>query len=130
MIFQVSGTAVAEPVVYVHSVVSAQQKNMLMFVKAHLPNPKVKIATDVVSYNTAVGLWGISTVRQIDLARTLSPLDYDTGVWDIYMYHGPGKAGPLFETVELREPAIFYNLGIRTNLNIVYDNGFSFIVAR
>ena len=119
----------SQPVVYLHTVLSNNQISMLQFVKNHLL-PGVKIGADIVTFNSAIGFWGIEQTQIIHLQRALPTQPIQNGKWAIFLYHRPGPAGPLFEQLEYRNLAIIPLLNLPTNWSVLYDNGGSFVISR
>jgi hypothetical protein len=119
----------SQPIVYLHTVLSNNQISMLQFVKNHLP-PDVKIGADIVTFNSAIGFWGIEQTQIIHLQRALPTEPIQNGKWNIFLYHRPGAAGPLFEQLEYRNLAVNPFLSLPTNWSVPYDNGGSFVISR
>ena len=102
---------------------------MFRFVADHqLPTDRLK--ADMVTYNTAVGLWGINITRERGLKRAIPTQPIEDGKWTTLMVHRPGPAGPLHEQDEFRIFAMIDPLQYPLDQSVQYDNGGSFVVSR
>jgi hypothetical protein len=118
-----------EPVVYMHSVMSAYQIRMLDFAEKHLPEGS-NVGADIVTYNASVGLWGGNKLSNLNVERAIPTRPITDGKWNIFLYHRPGIAGPLYEQDKFRTMAFLGYTLYPVTISIPYDNGGSFILIR
>jgi hypothetical protein len=120
---------VSEPIVHMHSVLSDRQISMLRFAGENRSSTDM-LGADIVTHNTAVGIWGIDRTRESDLERSVSTRPLDDGKWTTLLTHRPGLAGPLYEQAEFRVFALTNPLEYPVGYSVLYDNGGSFVVSR
>jgi hypothetical protein len=115
---------------YLHTVVTDYQKEMLDFVQTHV-NPTATIMSDRVTKDEAYRFWG-SEQAELYAIRTqaYATADLDEGDWDYLLLHRVGNAGPYSEQVEVRHMAQIDRILSSPHYAVVYNNGESFVLSR
>jgi hypothetical protein len=113
---------------WVHSVNSAYQKNMMSFAESYAP-PQSHFAMDLLGQRQYIRYFGENAGlrRRLYLPLRLRE-EVDPREVDLFLLHWPGRAGGLSETIELRSVSRIQELRETPNWGLVYDNGESFIL--
>lgn len=119
-----------EPVLYLHTVVSSFEANMLRFAYLHAPK-EGRIDSDRLSRDTSLRLLGWNSFSTAvfdgyDGAKEA----LDGGNWEILLLHQPGASGPFSERAEYRSSAEISRIVSEPEYSLVYSNGMSFILSR
>lgn len=119
-----------DTLLWLQEVNTSYQKEMMYFVQRHAADTAV-FAADIVSkrqYERYFGPAAISVHRFYQLKRQdewLAANDVD-----LLMLHWPGRAGSYGEQVELRSTDAIAAWLQREDMDLVYDNGQSFVLSR
>jgi len=114
-----------EPIVYVNSVNSVYQRQLIIFAENHVAG---KIACDAVTENQILGLVD-SDFFVNHLWWYYYPLDKTAAAlqYDCFLIHLPGVSGGFIEQAELRNHDVILNTIYSSN--VVYTNGESFVLT-
>ncbi|MCP5098156.1 MAG: hypothetical protein GY943_21620 [Chloroflexi bacterium] len=119
-----------EYLLYLHTVVTDYQKNMLDYVQTHI-DPTYSIMSDRVTKDEAYRFWGPELATEYGIRYQIyATADLDEGEWDYLLLHRAGLAGPFSEQIEVRHDAQVDRILSSTDYAIVYDNGESYVLQR
>lgn len=109
------------PIVWVHQVNSIYQYYMIDYALTRLKT-KVQILADYVSARQEIIFFGLSE------ERALRSWDKPKAQPALVLLHWPGSAGGYQDQVEMRSVDHIQQLRMAEGMNIIYDNGYSFIL--
>jgi hypothetical protein len=120
-----------EPVLYLHTVATYYQADMLAFAKSR-STPNLFMIADKATRDVGKRFWGAEFFRSRRLkywtGTETTPLDI--GDWQVYLLHRPGIAGPFGEPLELRSRAEIDRILSEPGRSLIYSNGESFVLLQ
>jgi len=109
------------PIVWLHQVNSTYQYHMIDYALTRLKT-NVQILADYVSTRQEIIFFGLSE------ERTLRSWEKPKALPALVLLHWPGPAGGFQDKIEMRSVDQIQKLRLTDGMNIIYDNGYSFIL--
>jgi hypothetical protein len=124
-----------EPILYLHTVATDYQADMLEFAESHTRRSDFLILSDKATRDLAYRFWGAESFRQrrfkyFEYSTATETTRLDSGDWQVLLLHRAGIAGPLVEPLEFRSRAEINRILSEPGRSLIYSNGESFVLLQ